>query len=258
MSEKLSRENCILWKAQFLAVVRDARLYEFLDGTLKAPDEKIQVAQPDKTMKEEVNLAYAAWYVQDQQLLSFLLNSVTKEVLGQIIAETSAAGAWSAILGLFASQSRARIVHLRSKLASTCKGDLTCATYYALMKGYADEMVVARKRLDDEEVICYILVGLDVDFDPFVKAFTVKTEAQTLNDLSPQLLMDEACVESQNEQQQISVNAAFQGGRGGRGGFRGGCTDGGGFRGGRGDDRGGGCKIPCEVCGKTCNLALRC
>jgi hypothetical protein len=82
VSEKLSRENYILWKAQFLAVVRDARLYEFLDGTLKAPDEKIQVAQPDKTMKEEVNLAYAAWYVQDQQLLSFLLNFVTKEVLG--------------------------------------------------------------------------------------------------------------------------------------------------------------------------------
>jgi hypothetical protein len=31
--------------------------------------------------------------------------------------------------------------------------------------------------------------------------------------------MAKACVESQNEQQQISVNAAFQGGRGGRGGF---------------------------------------
>jgi hypothetical protein len=88
VSEKLCRENYILWKAQVLATMRGAHLYEFLDGTSKAPDEMIQVAQPDKTMKEEVNPAYAAWYAQDQQLLSFLLNSVTKEVLGQVAAET--------------------------------------------------------------------------------------------------------------------------------------------------------------------------
>jgi hypothetical protein len=58
---------------------------------------------------------------------------------------------------MFAFQSGARMVHLRSKLARTCKGDTTCTAYYARMKGYADEMAAARKRLDDEEVITYIL-----------------------------------------------------------------------------------------------------
>jgi hypothetical protein len=54
-------------------------------------------------MKEEANPTYEIWYAQDQQLLSFLLNSVTKEVLGQLAMEMSAAGAWRAILRMFAS-----------------------------------------------------------------------------------------------------------------------------------------------------------
>jgi hypothetical protein len=51
------------------------------------------------------------------------------------------------------------------------------------MKGFTDEMVVAGKRLEDEEVICYILAGLDHEFNPLVEAFVTKTEPQTLNDL---------------------------------------------------------------------------
>jgi hypothetical protein len=127
-------------------------------------------------MKIEENPAYAAWYTQDQQLLSFLINSVTKEVLGQVATETFVVAVWHAIMGMFASQSRSRIVHLCSKLSSTCKCDLSYAAYYAQMKGYADEMAAVRKRLEDEDVIYYILAGLDFDFNPFVEAFTAKTE----------------------------------------------------------------------------------
>jgi hypothetical protein len=164
---------------------------------------------------------------------------------------------------MFALQSGARMVHLRSKLARTRKGDTTCTAYYARMKGYADEMAAARKRLDDEEVITYILAGLDIEFNLFVEAFTAKTEPQTLNDLYSALLMAQPRVESQKEQQRISINAAFRGsGRGGRGGFRG--HGDGGFHGGRGSGRGGGCsynngnKIPCQVYGKTGHGALHC
>jgi hypothetical protein len=123
---------------------------------------------------------------------------VTKEVLGQVATETSTADAWCTIVGMSSSQSRARVVHLRSKLTTTHKGDATCMTYYVQMKGFADEVVAAGKRLD-EEVICYILAGLDVDFNPFVVAFMAKTEPQMLNDLYSQLLIDEGRVESQKE-----------------------------------------------------------
>jgi hypothetical protein len=160
---------------------------------------------------------------------------------------------------MFSSQSRVRIVHLRSKLSSSRKGDSTCtAAYYVQMKGFANEMAAINKRLEDEEVICYILAGLDVDFNPFIEAFTAKTEPQTLNDLYSQLLIAEARVESQKEQQQISANAAYHGGsRGGHGPMCG--HEDGGFRGRGGGHNGGrGNKGPCQVCGKTSHSALRC
>jgi hypothetical protein len=185
---------------------------------------------------------------------------MSKEVLGQVATETSAGGVWCAILVMPVSQSRARIVHPCSKLASMHKGDATSIAYYSQMKGFADEMVVASKRLDDEEIICYILVGLDIGFNPFVEAFTAKTNPQTLNNLYSQLLTVEARVESQKEHQQINVIAAYRGGRGGGGrGYTRGRGDGN-FYGGRGGGRGRGRsnKIPCQVCGKTRHSTLRC
>jgi hypothetical protein len=44
-------------------------------------------------------------------------------------------------------------------------------------------MVTTSKLLDDEEIICYILTGLNFEFNPFVETFTAKIEPQTLNDL---------------------------------------------------------------------------
>jgi hypothetical protein len=103
ISEKLSRGNFIFWKAQVLVAIWGARLYRYLDGMTTAPSKEIQVQQVDNTSKAEENPAYAACYAQDKQLLSFLLNSVTKEVLRQVATETSAVGAWHAILRMFSS-----------------------------------------------------------------------------------------------------------------------------------------------------------
>jgi hypothetical protein len=58
---------------------------------------------------------------------------------------------------------RARVIHLHGKLSSTHKGeDQSCATYFALMKGYVDEMAVVGKRLDDDDIVSYILSGCGV------------------------------------------------------------------------------------------------
>jgi hypothetical protein len=113
------------------------------------------------------------------------------------------------------------------------------------MKGYTDEMMAAGKHLDDEDVVCYILTGLDVDFNPFVEAFTAKIEPQTLSDLYFQLLTAKVRVEEQKEfqQQQINVNAAFRGDTGSRGPMRGRCN--GASRGGRGGGHSNN-----DVCGK--------
>jgi 16S rRNA C967 or C1407 C5-methylase (RsmB/RsmF family) len=78
--EKLSRGNHVLWKAQVLAVLRGAQLAGFLDGTNKAPTEKIVIKsqkESNEDTQEVPNPAFALWKAQEQQVLSYLLTSVS-------------------------------------------------------------------------------------------------------------------------------------------------------------------------------------
>ena len=49
-----------------------------------------------------------------------------------------------------------RTVNTRIALATTKKGDLPIADYFAKMKSFGDEMLSAGKPLDDEELVSYI------------------------------------------------------------------------------------------------------
>jgi hypothetical protein len=68
ISEKLTRENFILWKAQIVPIMCGAQLFSFLDGT---------TVEPMRT-----DASHGAWVTQDQQVLGFINASLSREVLG--------------------------------------------------------------------------------------------------------------------------------------------------------------------------------
>jgi hypothetical protein len=74
VSEKLNRENYLVWPAQVLLAVRGARLLGLLDGSSPSPAETIEVETADKTKALVDNPAYEQWLPQDQQVLSYLLS----------------------------------------------------------------------------------------------------------------------------------------------------------------------------------------
>jgi hypothetical protein len=244
VSEKLTQDNFLLWKAQVVPAVRGAQLIGFLEGTKEKPAET--------TKEKEPNPAYQAWLTQDA-LLSYLNSSLSKEVLAQVATCTTSHEVWKEINNMYASQSRARVMHLRGKLATTRKKDMTAAAYFAKMKGYADEMAAAGKRLEDDDVVSYILTGLDSDYNALVETVSSRTEPISLSDLYAQLVSTEARLEAQNNFQ-MSTNAATRGGHSfGRGRGREGSRDGGRGRGGfgRGGGRGSANRPECHVCGKV-------
>lgn len=63
--------------------MRGAQLMLFLDG-MKKPEEFITIDKQDKTREKVPNPEYAAWLIQDQQLLSYMNSTLSKEVLGQV------------------------------------------------------------------------------------------------------------------------------------------------------------------------------
>jgi hypothetical protein len=85
------------------------------------------------------------------------------------------------------------------------------------MKGLANEIASTGKKLDDDDLISYILNGLDASYNPFVSSMAVKDNL-TLSDLYAQLLAYEArLLQQSNEGDRFysSVNVASHGcGRG--------------------------------------------
>lgn len=261
ISEKLTWDNYLLWKAQVVPVVRGAQLYRYLDGTKKVPPATIEVTKDGKTEKE-MNPAYEAWLVYDQQVLGILNASLSQEVLGQVAMFTTTAKVWAALQSMFMSQSRAGTMQLCTCLANTRKGDMMAAAYFGKMKGFANEMAAAGKPLDYEDLISYILTGLDHDYNSFVENVSNRSDPISLSDLYGQFLVAEARIELQNNHTQISVNATSHGGRGGNHGGRsdgGNCGGQSGYNLGHGD-RGdqGQARPPCQLCGKENHHALRC
>jgi hypothetical protein len=100
-SDKLTRSNYSGWRAQVLPAIQGARLLGLLDGTDAAPPETLEIEAADKTAdkpaKTASNLEYENWISRDQIVLSYLLQSLSPEVLPHVQRIEHAAGVWQAI-----------------------------------------------------------------------------------------------------------------------------------------------------------------
>jgi hypothetical protein len=136
----------------------------------------------------------------------------------------------------------------RMAFATATKGSSTMAEFFTKMKGLADEMASAGKKLDDDEVASYILMGVGEEFDSVTYVVANRVNPISLLELQAQLVSHEQRHEIRDGGSHSSANITMKGGRGGgsnqnpnrgRGGHGGGNGRGG-FRGGMGRG-GGGC-----------------
>ncbi|CAO2037247.1 unnamed protein product [Urochloa humidicola] len=194
-----------------------------LDGTITQPPAIIRVATQGGGEEDVENPALRQWIAQDQQLLTYLLSTMSKEILVQVSSHEHAAPLWKAITEMFSSQSRSKILQLRYQLSREKKGDSTAASYFTKMTGLADEMAAAGKNLEDDDIVGYILNGLDSDYNSFVSFVSVK-DSLSLGDLYSQLLSFEARLQQQNLETLCSYSSANTASRG-RGGGRGGSSN---------------------------------
>jgi hypothetical protein len=156
------------------------RLEGYLTEKIPKPAAELEEKDGDKT-NNIPNPAYEDWLAADQQVLSFLLSSVSKDVLIQITTKKTAADAWRAIEAMFSSQTRAHAVNTCLTLSTSYKGNMTVAEYIGRMKSLGDEMAAAGQPLEDDELAEYILTGLDQEFDSLVSSVLARSEPITVS-----------------------------------------------------------------------------
>jgi histone deacetylase 1/2 len=259
VTEKLTKSNYALWKLQVLPAIRGAQLVSFIDDSSEAPAQEI-----DTDGKKTPNPAYSTWLALDQQVFSYIVASLSKDVLKQVATCGTAAALWKTLEEMGASQTQARKVNTHIALATTKKGAMTVDEYIGKMRSLADEMASAGKPLDDEELVSYICTTrcvLDIEFNPVVSAFLARVEPITVTELATQLNAFEQRMDLLHGSSSSSANMASRGrgndrGNRGRGNSRG---RGNGSSGrGRGGFNQGNPKVKCQLCKKDGHSVVDC
>jgi hypothetical protein len=163
-SQKLMHTNFLLWKTIVLPGLRIAQVLGLLNGTDGASAKTVE--KSDKTRVP--NPTYTAWVIRDQTVMSFIINSLSQEILAHVVGLDTTAAVWGVITSMFSPTSRAKVSHLRTALNNTKKLDTTPAVYFAKMRGFASELTAAGKIVEEDDLVSALLNGLDGTYNSLI------------------------------------------------------------------------------------------
>jgi hypothetical protein len=162
-----------------------AQLVGLLDGSDAAPPQEIAPTAAEESADDQakpmLNPAYTAWLARDQSVLSYLLQSLSMEILPHVHRIEHTAGIWKALEEMFAAQSEARNINLLVAPANTKKLRMTTSEFLTKMQSFSDELVSAGHPLPDRQLVSYILAGLGGGYNSLVAALGVSTTPITLS-----------------------------------------------------------------------------
>ncbi|GMI87432.1 hypothetical protein HRI_002412500 [Hibiscus trionum] len=252
----LDDTNFLLWKQQVILTVRGLRLEAYLDPEMPKPSKVLQRASGERV----VNPDYTAYVKQDSSLASWLLSTVSSDLLPQLVGAETSAEIWNVITGLYSKLSTTKVMHLHCKLRSMKKGGMQMREYTVKIKEICDLLSLSGHTVSDVEKNATILNGLPAEYAPFVAVVTASREPYTLEGVITVLVDAESRLGDQLDSPVgIHLSQYQAGDSGNRSGYiasdRGRGFRSGQFRGGRFRGR---ARPQCQICGKLGHFADSC
>jgi hypothetical protein len=154
--------------------------------------------------------------MQDQAILSAIIESVTPAVSGPVLFATTAFDAWTTLNTSFGSRSTARAMQLRDKLSQMKKCDLSAHVFFNQVKTAADTLASIGQPLHNTEFTGFIRNGLDNEYDGLVAVVEGRETPISEHDLYSRLMSTEQRIDSHRAVEiyfDHSANAAPRGGQ---------------------------------------------
>ncbi|CAL9222155.1 unnamed protein product, partial [Arabidopsis halleri] len=251
---KLNDRNYLMWKTQFESLLSSQKLLGFFNGRQLRPHVTIEVRNGN--VAEIVpNPKYEDWFCTDQLVRSWLLGTLSEEVLGYVFHIPTAHEIWMSLAEHFNKSSQARVFELKRTLQGITQIGKSFTEYCKEFRTVCDEVSSIGQPVEESMKIFTFLNGLEREYDPIV---TVRLRSRDK--------VSGVNVEMAFQAQQAAFFSSGSNNRGGRGG-RGGPS-----RGGRGgySSRGPGFhqqvsqssnsskRHVCQICEKTGHVALKC
>jgi hypothetical protein len=125
--------------------------------------------------------------------LSLLNSTLTEKVLASLYGMETSRQVWTHLSTRFASESRSHIAYVKRQLQHLHQGSQSCTDYLQSAKLWADKLAVVGKPVDDDDLVSYVLSGLNASYGPFVTTLSINTRNSpiTFEDFQAELLSHE-------------------------------------------------------------------
>ncbi|KAB5512286.1 hypothetical protein DKX38_029314 [Salix brachista] len=127
LSQPLTGDNYNTWSRSMTMALTAKNKFAFVDGSLQKPSEESEVL-------------LHAWTRSNNMVLSWLLNSISKEIASSVIYINSAHEMWNDLKDRFSQKNGPRIFQLQKTIFAHSQGSMTVSNYYTRLKGLWDEL----------------------------------------------------------------------------------------------------------------------
>lgn len=192
VSIRLNENNYLIWKQQVLTAIKGYGLEKFLSNEGFLPEEFIV---DDQSQQQIQNPEFLAWQRQDQLVASWILSSLSENILVMMVGLTTSKDIWESLETSFASQSRARLMQYKLQLQTIKKGSQCMREYLNKVKSCCDVLASAGQRISEDDQILHILSGLGNEYDHVMVSITSRAEPCSLKEVHAMLLTFESRLE---------------------------------------------------------------
>ncbi|CAN6686280.1 unnamed protein product [Malus baccata var. baccata] len=192
---RLREDNFAKWAFQFQFVLRGYKLFGHFDGTTPCPPKFVVSLKAGVTM--EVAVEYIKWEAIDMELLSLLLATLIDEAMKYVIGCRTTYEAWINLVDEFASVSKSRVNHLKTKLHTIQKGSDTINKYLLRLKHIREQLNAAGESISDNDIMIAGLAGLPKEYRVIRIVILARESTLTLKEFRALLLGTEREIEGE-------------------------------------------------------------
>ncbi|GMI66032.1 hypothetical protein HRI_000272500 [Hibiscus trionum] len=175
----LMDSNFLLWKQQVVLTIRGLGLEGCLDGTMPVPAKTMR----NRAGETVLNPSYIHYFKQDSSLASWLLSTVSANILPRLVGSETTADVWKSITEINSGLSTTKMMNLHCRLRSLKKGTQTMREYTMAVKEICDLLAACGSKITDMEHIATILNGLPAEFEPSISTITASKEVYTVDNV---------------------------------------------------------------------------
>ncbi|XP_048435492.1 uncharacterized protein LOC125475162 [Pyrus x bretschneideri] len=193
--------------ALFAPIFLRYKLTGILDGTEVCPPPFLLDNPGHSTCAP--NLAFEAWYENDQNILIWLNSTLFEEIIPFTVSVSSSRELWINLEQRFGGVSVTHIYQFHTRLRSVQKVDLSISEYIQQIKSISDALMVVGVPVYDHDLIVVTLNSHSDEYESFIDSIMLRISSTTLDELHGLLINKELFMSQKKKSVVPSVTKPF-------------------------------------------------